>query len=497
MKMMKKVTSLLLAMILIFATFAVSGVGVSAAKYSGSYGGVNWEFDDSTNTMTFSGNGQVDAETVSSYANRTENIVLKSGVYFSSFEKEGFPQLKSISADKNHSHHTTVDGVLFDKEMETICIFPSKKPGSSYTIPDGVVTIDFDAFLNCTELTDIKIPDSVREVLSDSFENSGCWNNSSNWDGNALYIDNCLVYVNYKKGGTPGHYNIRPGTRMLLDDHFLVSYSQEVDRYFNDNLTGLSIPDTVNYISGSGPFAERVSFLSEYAYWFDGGCYIDNCLIAVNEDLSGHFKIKEGTRVIAEGAFKNCKNITAITIPGSVKNIPRLDDSIMGNGVPATDVYINEGVENIENEAFDLFNKLKNIYLPKSLKKIHSDCVEPFMLYGTSTFSYDNMINVSYAGTTAEWGNVEIVKGKYDTDFKTGAIIQCTDGTVNAQIKDSFDSSASEPPHNGFRISWPLLIAVTFVTILFIIAVVIIIKFKKKKKNKKAEEPNKEYKTLQ
>ena len=489
MKMMKKVTSLFLATILVLATFAVSGVGVSAAKYSGSYGGVNWEFDDSTNTMTFSGGGQVDAKAVSSYANRTENIVLKAEVSFSGLSTEGFPQLKSISADKNHSHHTTVDGVLFDKEMETICIYPSKKPGSSYSIPDGVVNIDDGAFLNCTELTDIKIPDSVREVgISYTFENSGCYNDPSNWDNNVLYIDNCIVAVTFSRNPISGFYNIRPGTRMILSNGIITNSGN--DTVSLNKLTGLSIPDSVTFIYGNRGIYDYSDFLKDPKYLYAGAYYLDNWLLATNEHFSGHLKIKEGTRYICQEALSNCNNATAITIPGSVKSIPQLLRSIVFGTVnkTTTEIFINEGVEIIESGAFDNFCELNNISLPKSLKKIYlGGTFNPWCVEHNGSHMYGTTF--SYAGTMEDWKKIEIISDsseEYD-DFCEQPI-HCSDGIIN---EPEPVPAPTYDEQNNMLIP-PIFILIAIVVLVIFIFTIIKLRVKKKKE----KESSKEYKTL-
>lgn len=495
MKMMKKVTSLLLATILIFATFAVSGVGVSAAKYSGSYGGVNWEFDDSTNTMTFSGDGQVDAKAVSSYANRTENIVLKAEVSFSGLSTEGFPQLKSIFADESHESYSSVDGVLFNKEMKTICIYPSKKPGSSYTIPDGVVNIDDGAFLNCTELTDIKIPDSVREVgISYTFENSGCYNDPSNWDNNVLYIDNCIVAVTYSRNPISGFYNIRPGTRMILSNGIITNYGD--DTVSLNKLTGLSIPDSVTFIYANRSICDYSDFLKDPKYLYAGAYYLDNWLLATNEHFSGHLKIKEGTRYIWEGALSNCNNATAITIPGSVKSIPQLRSIGFGTvNKTTTEIFINEGVEIIEDYAFYDFAELKKVSFPKSLKKIYTDsCFTSVDLNsddGPSVSYSMTSITFSYAGTMDEWKDIEIIcphdEYTYYTDFCEQPI-HCSDGIINEREPvpaPTYDEQNNMPIP-------PIFILIAIVVLVIFIFTIIKLRVKKKKE----KESSKEYKTL-
>ena len=50
--------------------------------------------------------------------------------------------------------------------------------------------------------------------------------------------------------------------------------------------------------------------------------YLDNCLLGYKMiKPSGDYTITEGTRVLANQAFSDCKSITLITIPNSVISI--------------------------------------------------------------------------------------------------------------------------------------------------------------------------------
>lgn len=56
--------------------------------------------------------------------------------------------------------------------------------------------------------------------------------------------------------------------------------------------------------------------------WKDGALYVDNCLVAVNKDeIPDELIIPEGTRLIARLAFKDCANLTRVSIPSTVTSI--------------------------------------------------------------------------------------------------------------------------------------------------------------------------------
>lgn len=79
--------------------------------------------------------------------------------------------LSAIQVIADNQYHTSVDGVLFTKDMKTLITCPSAKEGI-YTIPDGVTKIEEYAFAYCSGLTALNIPSSVTTIVYCAFD--GC-----------------------------------------------------------------------------------------------------------------------------------------------------------------------------------------------------------------------------------------------------------------------------------------------------------------------------------
>ncbi len=95
--------------------------------------------------------------------------------------------LQSINVSADNPNYTSVDGVLYDKELRTIIKFPCKKDITEYNIPDSVTYIEDSAFHRCETLQSIEIPNSVTEIGNYAFH--GC---------NALqsiHIPNSVTYI--------------------------------------------------------------------------------------------------------------------------------------------------------------------------------------------------------------------------------------------------------------------------------------------------------------
>ena len=80
-------------------------------------------------------------------------------------------KLESITVDPKNPDYKAVDGVLFSKdgENQTLIKYPEGKNGSSYSIPAGVTTIGYAAFIGCSGLTSIDIPAGVTTIDENAF----------------------------------------------------------------------------------------------------------------------------------------------------------------------------------------------------------------------------------------------------------------------------------------------------------------------------------------
>jgi len=95
----------------------------------------------------------------------------KGGTYFL-----GCTGLKEYIVSGNNKNYTTVEGVLFNKDMTKLISFPQGKSGS-YSIPNTVTSIGYKAFYDCTGLTSVTLPKSLTSIGAYVF--SGCTNLTS------------------------------------------------------------------------------------------------------------------------------------------------------------------------------------------------------------------------------------------------------------------------------------------------------------------------------
>ena len=70
------------------------------------------------------------------------------------------PALTSINVDRDNPYWTSVDGVLYTKDMNVLYHYPAGKSGTSFTVPDGVKYV-FEYAFEGSNLTSITLPEGL------------------------------------------------------------------------------------------------------------------------------------------------------------------------------------------------------------------------------------------------------------------------------------------------------------------------------------------------
>ena len=77
--------------------------------------------------------------------------------------------LAEILVADDNANFTSVDGILFTKDISELVAYPGARAGD-YTVPDGVVRIRHSAFGWCKNITAITLPASVTTVERQAFQ---------------------------------------------------------------------------------------------------------------------------------------------------------------------------------------------------------------------------------------------------------------------------------------------------------------------------------------
>ncbi len=200
--------------------------------------------------------------------------------------------LERFDVANNNTALESIDGVLFDRVNKTLINYPPMKTGN-YTIPDGMKSIEGDAFAWCRGLTNVTIPVSVEYIDMDSGF-YGCdnlmWMEVNENNQNYTSIDGVLiqkegmVLLKYPSGREDTNYTIPDEVNAIGDHAFHLSYY----------LTKITIPHSVTSIVE---------------------CAFRDCNGLTNVD------IPDSVISIGYNAFSSCYSLRSVTIPHSVDNI--------------------------------------------------------------------------------------------------------------------------------------------------------------------------------
>ena len=319
---------------------------------------------------------------------------------------------------------------------------------------EGLKTISYETFENCTNLTTINIPNSVTAIGTNAFKNC----TSLPVEGYIRYAGTHLVEVTDRTRTT---YTIKEGTRSIGG-----SGRDYAGFKGCANMTSITIPNTVNYISD---------------FAFDGCTslpvinnirYADTYLVEAVDKTLSTYTIKEGTKWIGTSAFDYCTALTSIVIPNTVISIGygaffgcsslisitlpntissiaaqtfyncsslpsiQIPSSITSIGSEAflgcsnlTSIAIPEGVTRLETNLFYKCRKLSSVSLPESLISIGEQVFEycdslksiriPIAVKKIEEYAFDceNLSSV-YISSLDAWCDIEF-ENKYSNPLYT------------------------------------------------------------------------------
>lgn len=261
-------------------------------------------------------------------------------------------QLEKVSADNNNKNYAVKDNVLYDKNITTIVLYPSNRKGD-YEIPDSVKSIGADVFYNCPNLTKITIPSSV-EVI-DSYALQNC-----------LYLKSVEV-----SGDNPNYASV--GGVLYNKEKTAIQYiptaiDGEVEITAGVEEIGQELFFNVSGINGFKVDSANKSYTSEDGVLLSKDKTV---LVKVPNSKKDEYNVPDGIKEIGSGAFYGCSEITSVVVA--------------------------QGVENIQNNAFDCCGA-SAVYLPSSVKNI-----------GMAAFGYSfNLSDIYYFGSESDWKNIFI-----------------------------------------------------------------------------------------
>lgn len=266
---------------------------------------------------------QDDEAIVTRYAGSDTNVTIPSTI-----ELNGMVYNVTKIGDKSFSNCTSLTSITIPSSIKAIgkYAFSKCKSLTSITIPNSVKTIEEYAFYSCSNLI----------IYCEAISQPDGWD--LNWD--SLGSSSSSVLLVYY------------GNKMEKDGIIYVIQNNEaiVTRYVgNDN--NVTIPSTLE----SNGKTYEVTSIGKRAF--------ANCNLLTSITLPNNI-ITIGT-----GAFFNCTALTTITLESGVTTI---GESAFANCTSLIKITLPSGVTTIENDAFSDCTSLTSITLPKSVTTIRA-----------------------------------------------------------------------------------------------------------------------------
>lgn len=387
----------LVCLLFVLCLVLVSSQEVSAVGTNGTFGeGLSWVFEESTGTLTISGNGSMGDMDYPPWDDHDENIlhvIVEEGVTtigHSAFLgltvledvvlPDSLKEIGSYAFDtcRKLTKITLPDGitkfgtaVFRNSGLEEVTIpkaakevgyamFDSCQSLRKVTLHDGIQKISPLAFNWCTSLESIEIPDSVTVICASAFDNCTKLTTirlSSNLKeiGGHAFMD-CSSLKEFRV----------PDSVTKIGDGAFLNCAQLETLVF-----GKGVSDIHYAVVDSCPQLRRYYISEENPYYHvdeAGVLYTKDKtkLVSIPYGFQGDYTVLPTTVEIGYHSAYERKGLTGITIPGSVRNI---DDHVFSWCRRLEKVIIEEGLETI-GTSFGQCTSLMEIIFPTTLKKI-------------------------------------------------------------------------------------------------------------------------------
>ena len=294
----------------------------------------------------------------------------------------------------------------------------------SITVPDGVVTFGREVFMNCYQLKSAYLPDSVTD-LGDMHVFTQCFQLESvtlpsgikTIPNGAFYLCHQLQSIEIPDGVTTIEVTAFEGCSALQEIELPESVTRIESRAFS-NCTALgtiTIGGNISYVGRSiyddSPFYGTRYWNTYVEEHGDGPVYLDYLLLGYEGTCPEETVVKDGTRVIAASAFRDCRSISRIVLPESLETINDL--AFLRSSVE--EIVLSEGIRTIGEYAFSGGSQLKQITIPSSVRSIlHNAFLDDDALTDVYYNGTEQMFRERLENNIKQSGNWRILRGDGD-----------------------------------------------------------------------------------
>lgn len=270
-----------------------------------------------------------------SSCDKVTSVTIPSSV--TEIQKSVFPSCSSLTEFKLSGESVkfyVTDGVLFEKDTDTLALYPAGKEDKAYSVPSGIKAIGLGAFAYAVHIESVTFPDTLETVGGYAFVmaqklKTVSFGNRLEEIGNAAFAYTAIENLAFPDS-----------LETIGDEAFCVTFDlksvtfgkniKEIGQnaFFMSNLESVVIPGTVKEIAPVSfeytPKLTKVTIengvetIGEGAFAFSG---IDSVVIP------------ESVKTIGEGAFDYSANLKAITLAEDNNNFTVTDGVLYDKNV--------------------------------------------------------------------------------------------------------------------------------------------------------------------
>ncbi|MEO8427660.1 MAG: leucine-rich repeat domain-containing protein [Verrucomicrobiota bacterium] len=349
--------------------FVTNNDAVTITGYTGSGGAL--KIPSTINGLTVTA---IDDFAFAGLASLTSVTIGTAVTYIGFAAFSGCTGLANFTVDTLNPAYRSLDGVLFNKNKDTLVAYPAGK-GGDYVAPNGTTSIGAEAFFGCTALTSVTLPGSVTNIGEGAFEE--CTGLTSVPLGSGVASLGLRAFANC---------TALTSVVIPLSVTNLVANYFKFDRFSGSfagctSLTNITVdPRNTTYSSLDGVmFNQSRDTLITYPPGNGGDYIVPNSVTTIAGGAFGGctrltgVSVGSGVACIGGSAFAGCTGLSSVAIPNSVTSIGYVA-FLRCSGL--TNITIGNSVTNIADQAFSRCTGLSSVTIPKSVTNIGSGVFE-------------------------------------------------------------------------------------------------------------------------
>ena len=286
--------------------------------------------------------------------------------------------LAGITVSPDNEKYGSINGVLINKQTDTMMKYPAAKVGSEYTIPDGVTKLGWYVFEHCQYLETLNIPAAVTKMF---------WETSY---GTVFTVTGCPTLINMFVSEDNTEYSdkdgvlfSKDGTKLLYYPHGRTATEYRVpnsvtridEEAFSgvQSLTSIVIPSSVTTVSQyafSNAGLTDIYFIGEETDW--------NITVGSHNDPFNNATVHylEGGACGATSAddvywmFNPDTGVLTVYGIGDMEDYMPLYQEI-ANPDTVTSIVVEEGVTQTGVQSFSALHSVQTVSLPSTLTFIN------------------------------------------------------------------------------------------------------------------------------